>query len=49
MGNSGLSLIVTDARRLYERCGYRHIAERKCVKENWRNDGENRVLQVKIY
>ena len=45
MGNSGLGPMVSDAnkaaRRLHERCGYRHIAERTRVKENWRNDGEN--------
>lgn len=47
----GLSIIVSDgnigARRLYERCGYRHIAERPMVKEGWENPGENWVLLVK--
>ena len=47
----GLSLIVSDsntgARRLYERCGYREIATRPMVKEQWENPGENFVLLVK--
>lgn len=47
-GKRGLSIIVSDAnddaRRLYERCGYRERASRPMVKEDWRNRGENWVL-----
>ena len=50
-GCRGLSLIVSDAnvgaRRLYERSGYREIASRPIVKEDWQNDGENWVLLIK--
>ena len=50
-GASGLSIIVSEAndgaRRLYERCGYREIAKRPMVKEDWENRGENWVLLVK--
>jgi GNAT superfamily N-acetyltransferase len=42
-GSRGLSLIVSNgnpgALRLYERCGYRRVAERPMVKEGWRNRG----------
>jgi len=48
---SGLSIIVSDtnvgARRLYERCGYREIARRAKIKEEWRNDGVAWVLLTK--
>ena len=47
----GLSIIVSDsnagALRLYERCGYRHVAKRPMVKEDWDGAGENFVLLVK--
>jgi ribosomal protein S18 acetylase RimI-like enzyme len=47
-GNAGLSLIVSDtnlgARRLYESCGYRELAHRKMVKEQWRHPGVDWVL-----
>ncbi len=50
-GKIGLSIIVSDAntkaRRLYERCGYRAIAERPMVKEGWQNGGERWVLLTK--
>ncbi|GAB4356373.1 MAG: GNAT family N-acetyltransferase [Kiloniellaceae bacterium] len=50
-GKTGMSIIVSDgnpgARRLYERCGYRVVAERPMVKEAWRNPGEHWVLLVK--
>ena len=50
-GSAGLSLIVLDAnagaRRLYERAGYRQIAERAVVKEDWACRGKNWVLLVK--
>ncbi len=50
-GKAGLSIIVSDAnagaRRLYERCGYREVATRATVKEQWENPGENWVLLVK--
>lgn len=50
-GRRGMSVIVSDgnagARRLYERCGYREIARRPMVKEDWVNAGENWVLMVK--
>ena len=45
------SIIVSDAntgaRRLYERMGYRFVAERPMVKDDWENPGENWVLLVK--
>lgn len=45
---SGMSIIVSDAndsaRRLYERSGYREVASRPMVKEQWENRGENWVL-----
>lgn len=47
-GRSGMSIIVSDAndgaRRLYERNGYREVATRPIVKEQWENRGENWVL-----
>lgn len=50
-GRRGLSLIVSDAnvgaRRLYERMGYREIAARPMVKDDWQNDGENWLLLVR--
>jgi ribosomal protein S18 acetylase RimI-like enzyme len=50
-GNRGSSIIVSDAntgaRRLYERTGYREIARRPKVKEDWRNPGAEWVLLVK--
>ncbi|WP_119462834.1 GNAT family N-acetyltransferase [Rhodospirillaceae bacterium SYSU D60014] len=50
-GKPGLSIIVSDAnrgaRRLYERCGYREVAQRAMVKERWKNPGANWVLLVK--
>jgi ribosomal protein S18 acetylase RimI-like enzyme len=49
-GRNGLSIIVADsnagARRLYERCGYRTIAERPMVKDGWQSSGENWLLLV---
>jgi ribosomal protein S18 acetylase RimI-like enzyme len=40
VGKDGISLIVSDtavdARRLYERRGYKEVARRKMVKEKWR-------------
>ena len=50
-GSAGLSLIVLDAnagaRRLYARAGYRQVAERPVVKEDWTCRGDNWVLLVK--
>jgi ribosomal protein S18 acetylase RimI-like enzyme len=50
-GSEGLSVIVSDAnrgaRRLYERCGYRVVAERAMVKEGWENAGTSWILLVK--
>jgi ribosomal protein S18 acetylase RimI-like enzyme len=47
-GKASVSLIVSDtntgARRLYERWGYREIAQRKMVKEQWQHPGVNWVL-----
>jgi ribosomal protein S18 acetylase RimI-like enzyme len=46
-----MSVIVSDtnagARRLYERHGYRVIATRAKVKEEWQNDGKEWVLLTK--
>jgi ribosomal protein S18 acetylase RimI-like enzyme len=46
--SAGSSIIVSDtnhgARRLYERCGYREVARRTKIKEDWRNDGVDWVL-----
>lgn len=50
-GSVGLSLIVLDAntgaRRLYERSGYRQVADRPLVKEDSSCRGDNWVLLVK--
>jgi len=50
-GSQGLSIIVSDAnsgaRRLYERCGYRVVAERAMVREGWANAGVNWVLLLR--
>ena len=50
-GMHGMSIIVadtnTDARRLYERCGYRLVATRPMVKEGWQSEGKNWVLLTK--
>lgn len=50
-GTSTLSIIVSDAnegaRRLYERFGFREVARRQIVKEDWSNKGENWVLMIK--
>jgi len=47
----GLSIIVSDAntgaRRLYERTGYKQIATRPAVKEDWKNPVKDWVLLVK--
>lgn len=47
----GMSIIVSDAnpgaRRLYERCGYRFVADRPMVKDDWQNPGRNWELLVK--
>ena len=47
----GLSIIVSDAntgaRQLYERTGYREVARRPKVKEDWQNPGKDWVLLVK--
>ena len=48
---NGMSVIVADnnvgARRLYERMGYRQIADRPMVKENWQSPGSTWVLLAK--
>jgi ribosomal protein S18 acetylase RimI-like enzyme len=50
-GRRGLSIIVSDAnegaRRLYERCGFREVARRRKVKEDWAAAGTDWVLLVK--
>lgn len=50
-GCRGLSIIVFDtnhdARRLYERCGYRASGARRLVKEDWVHPSEEAVLLVK--
>ena len=50
-GKIGLSIIVSDAntkaRQLYERNGYRPIADRAMVKEDWQNTGNRWVLLTK--
>lgn len=50
-GKQGLSIIVADAnagaRRLYERCGYREVARRPMVKDQWTNPGVSWVLLTK--
>ena len=47
----GMSVIVADnniaARRLYERLGYRQVADRSMVKENWESPGSAWKLLVK--
>jgi ribosomal protein S18 acetylase RimI-like enzyme len=47
----GMSVIVADnnigARRLYERMGYRQLADRPMVKESWESAGSAWVLLVK--
>ena len=47
----GMSVIVADdnagARRLYERMGYRLVAERPMVKESWQSAGSAWLLLVK--
>jgi ribosomal protein S18 acetylase RimI-like enzyme len=49
----GLSIIVSDAnldaRRLYERVGYREVSRRAMVKEGWLNEGHEWVLLVKHF
>lgn len=51
LGKRGMSVIVSDAntgaRRLYERLGYRKLAQRKMVKEDWVNDGQEWILLTK--
>jgi GNAT superfamily N-acetyltransferase len=51
-GKRGLSIIVSDtntgARRLYERCGYREVARRRMVKEDWEHPGTDWVLLTKL-
>jgi ribosomal protein S18 acetylase RimI-like enzyme len=48
---NGMSVIVADnnagARRLYERVGYRQIADRPMVKERWESPGSRWVLLTK--
>jgi ribosomal protein S18 acetylase RimI-like enzyme len=48
---NGMSVIVADnnkaARRLYERMGYRKVAGRPMVKENWQSSGSAWILLVK--
>jgi ribosomal protein S18 acetylase RimI-like enzyme len=50
-GTPGLSLIVSntnmEARRLYERSGYREAARRKMVKDGWQHPGTDWVLLTK--
>lgn len=47
----GMSVIVADnnkaARRLYERIGYRQVADRPMVKENWESPGSAWILLMK--
>jgi len=51
-GKQGLSLIVSDtnigARRLYASSGYREVAPRKIVKEQWQHPGANWLLLRKV-
>jgi ribosomal protein S18 acetylase RimI-like enzyme len=51
LGKGGMSVIVSDgndgARRLYERCGYRAVADRPMVKEGWANASANWLLLTK--
>lgn len=50
-GCQGTSLIVSDAnataRRLYDKSGYREVAIRPMVKDDWVNPGRNWMLMVK--
>lgn len=50
-GCGRMSVIVAGdnagARRLYERCGYREMARRACVKEGWETDTRDWVLMTK--
>ncbi|UCH74124.1 MAG: GNAT family N-acetyltransferase [Rhodospirillales bacterium] len=50
-GKAKLSVIVSDAnpgaRRLYERCGYRLVAERPMVEDGWKTAGTRWLLLVK--
>jgi ribosomal protein S18 acetylase RimI-like enzyme len=50
-GLGGLSLIVSDANvaaiRLYEGIGFREVARRPMVKDDWENRGQNWVLMTK--
>ena len=50
---SGLSLVVADnndnARRLYERVGYRERARRTMIKEGWRSEGDEWILLVRDF
>ncbi len=50
-GKRSLSIIVSDtntgARHLYERSGYREVARRRMVKEEWQHPGRDWVLLVK--
>lgn len=50
-GKRGLSIIVSDAntgaRRLYTSLGYREVAQRPMVKEQWESPGSNWVLLTK--
>jgi ribosomal protein S18 acetylase RimI-like enzyme len=51
VGGRGLSIIVSNgnpgALRLYERCGYRRVAERPIVKEGWQGPGTAWLLLTK--
>jgi ribosomal protein S18 acetylase RimI-like enzyme len=51
LGKRGMSVIVSDtnigARRLYERFGYREIARRTMIKEDWKNEGREWLLLTK--
>jgi hypothetical protein len=48
-----ISIMVSDAnvgaRRLYERLGYREVARRTMVKEQWVSDGDEWVLLIKLF
>jgi ribosomal protein S18 acetylase RimI-like enzyme len=50
-GIRALSIIVSDsntgARRLYERTGYREVARRRKIKEDWQNPGTEWLLLLK--
>ena len=50
-GRRGLSLIVPDAnegaRRLYARTGFREVASRPMVKEDWENPGTDWLLLLR--